>query len=106
MKTIFLGLFSMIMFVATGQQKEKTIIATFSGYEEGVYSFSNSDDEVFEFEKINANILKDFDLKSEKYLNKKFKITYKEETIKVEEDGNEEEYEVWTITKLELVKQE
>lgn len=102
MKTILLGLFSMVVLNSFGQeQKNKTVTATFNGYEEGVYYFSNGDDDSYDFEKIDAKVLKVFNLKSEKFVNKKFKITYKEEKVE-DEDG--EEYEIWVIIKLELVK--
>ena len=70
-----------------------------------MYSFSNGEDEVFDFERIAPEVLKEFDLKSTLYVKKKFKITYKEETFKDEDGEEDEEYEVWTITKLELVKE-
>jgi len=103
MKTILLGLFSIVMFVSYGQeQKNKTVTATFNGYDEGVYYFSNGDEDSYDFEKVDAKVLKAFDLKSDKFVDKKFKITYKEEKSK-DEDG--EEYEIWVIVKLELIKE-
>ena len=102
MKTIFMGLFSIFMLVNIGYSQEtKTLTATFDGYEEGIYYFSEGENDFYDFGKINAEVLKKFDLNSEEYHNKKFKITYKEETIINEDD---DEYEVWTIVKLELVK--
>ena len=102
MKTILLGLFSIVMFVSYGQeQKNKTVTATFNGYEDGVYFFSDSDDNNYEFEKVDPKVLKAFDLKGEDHLDKKFKVTYKVENHK-DEDG--EEYEIWVIVKLELIK--
>ena len=102
MKTIFMGLFSIFMLVNIGYSQEtKTLTANFEGYEEGIYYFSEGENDFYDFGKINAEVLKKFDLKSEEYHNKKFKITYKEETVINEDD---DEYEVWTIVKLELVK--
>jgi competence protein ComGC len=105
MKTMVLAIISVMMFVAVGQQKtDKTVTATFDGYEDGIYSFSDGEDQIYDFEKVDADVLKQFDLKSKKYLKKKFKITYKEEITK-EKDGNDiVEYEMWTILKLELVE--
>ena len=100
MKTIFLGLFSIVMFVSFGQEQEKTITATFDGHIEGVYHFSSSDD-YYEFEKIDSKVLETYNLKSDEYLEKKFKITYKEEEVE-DEDG--EKYVIWVIIKLELMK--
>jgi uncharacterized protein YabE (DUF348 family) len=105
MKTIFWGIISIMMFVSIGQeQTNKTVTATFDGYEDGIYTFSNGEEEVYDFEKIDDEVAKEFNLKTDKYINKKFKITYKSETVKTEEDGEEMETEIWTILKLELVK--
>lgn len=102
MKTILLGLFSMVVLNSFGQeQQNKTVTAVFVGYEDGIYYFSNDEDDSYDFEKIDAKVLKTFNLNDKKYLNKKFKITYKEEKV---EDENEEEYEIWVIVKLELIK--
>jgi hypothetical protein len=105
MKTIFMGLFSLFLLVNIGfNQEEKTVKATYNGYEDGVYSFSDKSDEDevdYEFEKVSDDVLKAFDLKGEKFLNKTFKITYKENSVN---DEDIDEVEVWTIVKLELIK--
>lgn len=94
-----------MMFVSIGQeQTNKTVTAKFDGYEDGIYTFSNGEDEVYDFERIDAEILKTFNLKTDKYVNKKFKVTYKEEVFKGNDGEEDEEYEIWTIVKLELVE--
>lgn len=104
MKTIFMGLFSILMFVSIeNNQETKTITATFDSYEDDIYYFSKANEEYYSFEKINKDVLKKFDLKSDKYINKKFKITYKEE-LQSEDDEDIDDYEVLRIVKLELVK--
>ena len=104
MKTIFLGLISIMMFVSIGQeQTNKTVTATYDGYEDGVYTFSNGENEIYDFEKVDPEVLKKFNLKTDKYVKKKFKITYKEETFKEKDGEEEDEYEIWTIVKLESV---
>lgn len=103
MKTILLGFFSLLVLVASLQTPNiKTITATYMGYEEGVYSFYDDDDNTYEFQKVEAEVLKSFNLKSEELLEKKFKITYK---VQKEESDDEEAIEIWTISKLELVKE-
>ena len=97
-----MGLFSIILLVNIGYSQEtKTLTASFDGLDEGIYYFSEGEDNTYDFEKVNEDVLKKFDLKGEKYHNKKFKITYKEEKG-TDKDG--EEYEIWVIVKLELVK--
>ena len=74
MKTIFMGLVSIFMLVNIGFNQEiKTLTATFDGYEEGVYYFTKEEIDFYDFEKINVEVLKKFDLKSKEYQNKKFK---------------------------------
>jgi hypothetical protein len=46
-------------------------------------------------------VLEKYDLKSEKYVGEKFNTTYK---IEIKKDDDDEEYETWTILKLELIK--
>jgi hypothetical protein len=102
MKTLFIGLSSIIIFLNIGFNLEtKNITLTFDSYEDGIYYFSDEEENYFEFEKIDPETLKKFDLKGEKYLAKKFKVTYKEEKA-TDEDG--EEYEIKIIVKLELAK--
>ena len=85
MKTLFLGFISLFMFVSIHQKQEtKTITATFDFYEEGVYYFSDREEDSYDFAKIEKDVLKKFDLKSYAYRDIKFKITYKEEMQKEE----------------------
>lgn len=103
MKTILLGLFSIVMFVSYGQEQEnKTVTATFNGYEDGIYYFSDGEDGSYEFEKVDTEVLKAFNLKSEEFIDQQFKITYKEEKYE-DEDGIE--YETWVIVQLELIEE-
>ena len=75
MKTIFMGLFSICMLVNIGYSQEtKTLTATFNGYEDGIYYFSEGEDDFYDFGKINAEVLKKFDLKSEEYHDKNLKL--------------------------------
>ena len=103
MKTILLGLFSIVMFVSYGQEQEnKTVTATFNGYEDGVYYFSDGEDESYEFEEVDTEVLKAFNLKNEKFIDQKFKVTYREEKYE-DEDGFE--HETWVIVELELIEE-
>ena len=103
MKTILLGLFSIVMFVSYGQEQEnKTVTATFNGYEDGVYYFSDGEDESYEFKEVDTEVLKAFNLKNEKFIDQKFTITYREEKYE-DEDGFE--HETWVIVELELIEE-
>ncbi|MFY0714880.1 hypothetical protein J1D01_14475 [Seonamhaeicola sp. NFXS20] len=103
MKTISVLLLAIISLnQSIVNQDLETLKAVFDGYEDGTYYFTDSEDEekYYSFEKIDESILKTFDLKSEKYRGKSFKVTYKIETIKDEFD---EDYEVWAIVKVALL---
>lgn len=103
MKTFLLGFFSIVLFVSHLQEPNtKTITATYIGYDEAVYSFYDDNENNYDFQKIEPDVLKAFNLKSEDFLDKKFKITYKSEKS---QDENEEQTEILTIIKLELVKE-
>ena len=82
--------------------QEKTIEATYDGYEEGVYYFTDMNDETLEFQNVEKNVLEKFDLMSKKLENKTFEVTYKEVT---DEDEDDEEYTMYTITALKLKKE-
>lgn len=78
----------------------ETLKATYDGYEEGIFYFSD-DDDTYEFKSADPKVLKAYDLMSEKYEGQDFNITYE---IQKKTDEDEEEYEEWVITKLELIK--
>lgn len=97
-------LFSLaILFNGKLTKETKTVKAIFDGYVSGVYSFtdSNNEDLSYEFDTINQEVLKSFDLTDKKFVGKVFNITYEVET---EIDETQDEYETWTVIKLELVK--
>lgn len=83
----------MAMFIASvGFSQEKTLKAFFTGYDEDykIYSFEDENGEYFEFYKIESEVLKKFNLNTQKFVDEEFIITY----ITEEEDENK-------ITKLE-----
>ena len=82
--------------------QDKTIEATYDGYEEGVYYFTDMNDETIEFQNVEKNVLEKFDLMSKKLENRTFEVIYKEVT---EEDEDDEEYTTYTITDLKLKKE-
>ncbi|CAL2078729.1 hypothetical protein [Tenacibaculum sp. 190524A02b] len=101
MKTVLLALFSIIMFTTSYGQESKILTATFDGHEDGVYYFSDNDDD-YSFEKIEPEAVKAFDLKNNSFLNKTFKVAYKTEE---EEDEFGNKYDILIIIKLDTIDQ-
>ncbi|TCI93700.1 hypothetical protein [Tenacibaculum sp. M341] len=100
MKTILVGIF-FIMFLNFSKQEEiKTLSASFDGYEQDVYYFSH-DDNIYNFEGIEPEVLNSFDLKDESHIGKSFIISYKEKEITIDD---EQIYLAWIITELKLTE--
>ncbi|KPM33076.1 Hypothetical protein I595_1503 [Croceitalea dokdonensis DOKDO 023] len=99
MKTLLIAL-STILAVATTQEVE-TITATFNGYEDGIFYFEDSEGYNLEFEQIDDKALQKFDLVSEDFNGKTFKISYTSETD-LDEEG--EEISISKIVDLKLIK--
>ncbi|KAB8155252.1 hypothetical protein EZY14_005025 [Kordia sp. TARA_039_SRF] len=100
MKTITI-ITSILLFLFAPVDETKTIEATYDGYEDGTYYFTDSNDDLFEFQQVEKAVLKEFDLMSNTFENKKFKVTYKT----VEEEVDDEEYTSYVITALTLIKE-
>ena len=102
MKTVF------IIFMALGisvsvpvKQEEFTIEATYIGMEEGIYTFIDDDELEYEFSDIDIKAYKKYNLDSDKFVGKKFEVTY---WVDRETDENNEEYDVFMIVSLILIK--
>lgn len=85
------------------------IVAVYDGNEGYGYNFvvhrkEDNSEFMMTFKKVNDAVMKAFDLDSEVFINKKFEITY---TLKVEvtkdEDGFDQEHEIYTITHLKAL---
>ncbi|NNE32836.1 MAG: hypothetical protein HKN40_10755 [Winogradskyella sp.] len=90
---------------ASKLQDKQVMIATYDGHEDYGYNFISidEDDEAFTitFQEINEDLLKTFDLKSDKLIGAKFKLTYTSKIIvETDEDGYEDETEVNTLIGL------
>lgn len=87
-------------------QEVFTVTAVYDGKEDYGYNFlikdKDGDERTLTCHEAEEAVLKAFDLKSETLIGAKFKVTYTQ-VIKVsqDEDGNEDEDEINTITKLE-----
>jgi hypothetical protein len=103
--------FSLVSFASSTEtftiQDTNTIEGVFDGHEAYGYNFiiANTDDgseHTMTFQNIKEELLNQFDLKSETFMGKKFKITYHVKIRKFkDEDGFEDQEEILTITNLE-----
>jgi hypothetical protein len=83
------------------------LVGVYDGHEDYGYNFiyedENQDERTKTFQEINEDVLEKFDLDSEVFLGKKFEITYTfEMESQIDEDGNEDENEINTITGLKV----
>ncbi|ANH61505.1 hypothetical protein [Dokdonia donghaensis] len=99
MKTLFIALFTLTT-IAYNTTSE-TVTATFTGYSDETYYFTDSDDLTYAFESISAKAAQEFDLTQDTYKGQQFKITF---TTSTELNEDDEEYDMLSITALELVK--
>ena len=83
MKTL-ITIVTLLSFVFIKDQETRSIKATYDGYEEGFYYFTDTNDNSFFFEGEEAAATKKYNLTKKKYIGKKFNITYKVETTKGE----------------------
>lgn len=98
MKTIFMALF---VTATTMMYQTEVLEATLIGYEDETFYFEDVTEKQYTFSDIEPEALKSFDLRKKEFEGKKFKITY---SIDTEIDEYDEEYEILTITSLELIK--
>lgn len=97
-------LFTMASLAFVKQQEDTiTIKATFDGFEEGVYYFTDEEDNSFSFETISKETLEKYNLLKEEFIGESFEVTYKIET---KTDEYDDEYEAYAIVKLKLIEEE
>ncbi|NJB71895.1 hypothetical protein GGR42_002357 [Saonia flava] len=102
MKTLFISLFLMVSInnIKISQESE-TMTATFDGFEEGIYYFTDKDGYANEFSSISDEAMASYDLTQDTYKGKSFLITY----IEIEElDEFDEEITINSITALKLLE--
>ena len=68
-------------------------------FENGYYLFELENGVIINFEQINKNILKEFDLKSDKYKTKMFMVYY----IEIFDDLDDEDFIIYKLDGLELL---
>ena len=103
MKAIIL----LFTFVSLGftkiSQETETMKASFDGFEEGYYYFTDEDDNNFYFETINKEASEKYNLLEDEFIGESFEVTY---IIETKTDENDNEYESYTIVKLKLIEEE
>lgn len=89
--------------------KTESVIGVYDGFDEYNYNFTITDEDEDEitmsFQNVTESVLKSFDLTSDDLIGNTYQITYEvgKETYE-DEDGNEEETEVYNIVALKAVK--
>jgi len=99
MKTVFIALFTVVT-LAFNLQTD-TVNATFTGYSEGTFYFEDEDELTHTFDAMSDAVAEQFDLTTAVHQGKMFKVTY---TTVSELNEDNEEYDVLSITALELIK--
>nr|WP_321226989.1 hypothetical protein [uncultured Psychroserpens sp.] len=105
---LFTGLLGVFLFVLTSAntlQDTTTFEGVYDGHEDYGYNFIETNEDGDEYtmtlQNIDESLLKSFDLKNDKLIGSKFSVTYSTETItEKDEDGYEDEIEVYTIVAL------
>lgn len=100
MKAIIL-FFTITCLSIVNQTELYTVKATFDGYEEGTYYFTDEEENNYYFEAIEAEASKKYDLTDDEFIGKKFNVTYK---INTEVDEFNEEVDTFVIVKLTLAE--
>jgi hypothetical protein len=102
MKTLFILIMTLTSFISLENKQEvETITATYDNFEDGSYFFTDKDDNFYEFQKVEEEANKKYDLTDTKYYGKTFTLSYKIVT-QIDEEG--EEYSIFSIQDLKLVE--
>ena len=89
--------------------QDSKIIGVYDGNEGYGYNFitqhkDNGSDFTMTFQKVDDAVMKEFDLDGELFVNKKFEVTYNVKIVKSkDEDGFDQENEIYTITNLKAL---
>lgn len=98
MKTL-ITIFTIVSLVFAKNQENLAIKATYDGYEEGFYYFTDKNDNSFFFEGVETAASEKYDLTDKRFIGKTFNITYRVKTTKGEYG---EEYYASIIVQLVL----
>ena len=76
-------------------------VGVFKKHLNNYYTFKLESGEKMIFEQINKSIIKDFELKTDKYIDRVFNITFSE----IFDDFESDEFKVYKLEKLELLSE-
>lgn len=94
--------FTLIAFFNVEKQEDvKIITATFNGFENGIYTFIDTDKETHYFNRIEDSVSENFDLTGLDFVGDNFKISYK---IGLEETKTDKKDILHIIVSLNLIK--
>ncbi|MEX1000517.1 MAG: hypothetical protein WDZ35_00230 [Crocinitomicaceae bacterium] len=99
MKNLMLSLLFACTTTLVSFAQELKIEATYNGFDGTFYTFSDLNDEYYEFSSCAPSVLKEFDLQSEEHIYQYFAVTY----VRVEDEDGTYRFE---ITQLSLVEEE
>jgi len=102
MKTLFIFILTLTSFISVENKQEvETITATYDNFEDGSYFFTDKEDNFYEFQKVEEEASKKYDLTDTKYYGKTFTLSFK---IVTQTDEEGEEYSIFSIQDLKLVE--
>ncbi|TDU42975.1 hypothetical protein BXY82_0380 [Gelidibacter sediminis] len=96
-------------FTAINSIQEMSIVGVYDGNEGYGYNFiaqHKEDDSEYTmtFQKVSESVSKEFDLDGEVFLNQKFEVTYTvKKVVTKDENGFDEEEEIFTIVRLKAI---
>lgn len=97
MKTIFLCFFMLFSTANQKVQETETVVATFNGYEDGVFFFTDDNGYSIEFQNLSPEARQQFDLTDDGLIGFLFEVTFNRDT---ELDEMEDEVVVNNIVGL------
>ncbi|MDC6362919.1 MULTISPECIES: hypothetical protein [Flavobacteriaceae] len=101
MKTIFFMFLSLTALMGKPTIQDSVVEATFNGYVDEMYEFTDADGSTYGFAEIEASAAQKYDLDSTDLVGKLFRVTYKMDTAVDEED---EEYDIYVIVDLKVLE--
>lgn len=103
MKTLIVLFTIVSLAFGKNTQESITMNATFDGFEDGFYYFTDEEENNFYFETINKESLEQYNLSEEDFIGKYFKVTYK---IENKTDENGDLYESYAILNLIIIEED
>lgn len=102
MKAILISIFLM-MTTMTGLtvQETESMAGTFNGYEDSIFSFTDTDGYSMEFHHVSDEAKATIDLTDDQYIGKLFQVTF---TSEIEMDDEDEEIAINTITAIKILE--